>query len=176
MNDPARWAWLGGLPCALCLILFVVALAWIPWGWPGVILSGTHVSGITSWNASPWAFPTLLIFGFCLLVQAILAVWVGVDANRRGLNGFLWGALVFFTCVVGLVVYLIVTRSGAACGPVGPVGSSACRSCGARVQPDFRVCPFCGQPLGNRCANCNRPVATDWKTCPHCATALGSAT
>ena len=51
------------------------------------------------------------IFSFTGLLHIVLAVWVGVDANRRRMNGVLWGLLVFFTSVVGLIVYLIVVQS-----------------------------------------------------------------
>ena len=53
----------------------------------------------------PRPYATLGIWG---LIQAGLGVWVGVDANRRGLSGVLWGLLVFFTGIVGLIVYLLV--------------------------------------------------------------------
>lgn len=135
-----------------------------------------------------WPFHGLL--GIWGLIQIGLAIWVGFDADRRGSNGFLWGLLVFFTGVVGLIVYLIViptmARRGepggeagsalvAAVVPPGPAspGAARCGSCGAQVQADFRVCPECGASL--RCAACERPLQPSWKVCPYCATPVGGA-
>jgi hypothetical protein len=42
------------------------------------------------------------------LINLALAVWVGIDAERRCTQGSLWGLLVFFTSIVALIVYLPV--------------------------------------------------------------------
>ena len=135
-----------------------------------------------------WPFHGLL--GMWGLIQIGLAIWVGFDADRRGGNGVLWGLLVFFTGVVGLIVYLIViptmaerggSGGGAGVGhavamaPPGPSppGTARCGNCGSEVQPDFRVCPGCG--ASQRCRECERPLAASWKVCPYCATPAGGA-
>ena len=56
----------------------------------------------TRWFGSAWGF-----LGFSGLLQLILGVWVGIDAQKRGSNGYFWGLLVFFTSIVGLLVYLL---------------------------------------------------------------------
>jgi RNA polymerase subunit RPABC4/transcription elongation factor Spt4 len=180
MTDPTRWAWIGAIPCTFCFVLLVLALSGIPWGWSGLALAGSTTSQIAGWTGAPWALPAFVTFSFCLLIQLALAIWVGIDANRRGLNGFLWGTLVFFTCIVGLVVYLIVTRSGAVYPPFGTAGGSsaivsACGKCGGAVRTDYRVCPYCGESIGVRCPQCDRPVESGWIACPHCASRLEPA-
>jgi len=130
---------------------------------------------------SPWG---LLSLGG--LIQIGLAVWVGLDAQRRGMNGLLWGLLVFFTFIVGLLVYLIVTQWGpqseSAASPGAPVGFTAasgaaartakgrCPGCEAPLAPDFKLCPYCGTPL--RCDSCGQPAQAGWKLCPHCGNSL----
>jgi hypothetical protein len=52
-----------------------------------------------------------------LLVIVALAVWIALlvlvfrDATRRGMNGALWVAVVFFLHLLGLVVYLVARGS-----------------------------------------------------------------
>lgn len=157
------------------------------------ILRGLHLGGLMPWGFSLGGlFPhgpghSILPFyvwtfaGLGWLLNLILAVWVTLDANRRGMNGVLWGVLVFFTCVVGLIVYLIVagtaTRNGAATHPA-PAGAgpsappASCPGCRGRIEPDFRVCPYCGLTLARRCPSCERSVEAGWKVCPHCAAGL----
>lgn len=127
------------------------------------------------------------LFSFTGLLHVVLAVWVGVDAHRRRMNGVLWGLLVCFTSVVGLIVYLIVvqsptlrnglpgTQGAAAPHRPGPNGSGHCGSCGSRVRRHFRHCPHCGQSLGVACPACGQAVSPDWQVCPRCQHALSSA-
>jgi len=117
-------------------------------------------------------FGPLSVWG---ILQAILAVWVGLDAGKRGLNGILWGLLVFFTGVVGLIVYLLVgpvmqrnntetarPDSTPAAAPTSP----RCPGCNQRVDPQFKVCPYCAKGL--RCRSCDKTIDAGWKVCPYC--------
>lgn len=122
------------------------------------------------------------------LLHLLLALWVWMDANQRGQNGFLWGLLVFFTSVVGLIVYLLLGANGAATTPpaASPQGSpqtppsppprppaaGSCRHCGARLDAGYQVCPYCGTPVQRRCPGCHRAVEASWKICPYCETRL----
>jgi len=45
-----------------------------------------------------------------LLLYFALASIVFIDRRMNGRNGWSWGVLVFFTGVVGLVIYIIVNR------------------------------------------------------------------
>ena len=114
------------------------------------------------------------LFSLGTLLQLVLSVWVGFDANRREMNGFLWGLLVFFTSVVGLIVYLIVvsTSNGRAVAFTPPPATSTCAGCGSSVESRFKVCPYCGRALSSECPGCQRATSPEWKVCPHCATSL----
>jgi len=137
--------------------------------------------GCAGWLGHPgFPWPGLYApLGIWGLIQAVLGVWVGVDANRRGLNGLLWGLLVFFTGVVGLIVYLLVAPSMATRpenAPAAPVvdstGSASrhCPACRAAIRPEFKACPYCGARLV--CSSCGERVEGGWKVCPFCAAPL----
>ena len=117
--------------------------------------------------------------GFMSLLQVALAIYVGFDANRRGMQGFLWGALVLFTSIVGLVVYLIVCsgmfdqakttfHQSQAPPPPGGATVGTCGSCRSPVEPDYKVCPYCGEELDRTCGGCARKQQPGWKVCPYC--------
>ena len=44
----------------------------------------------------------------------------------------------------------------------------ACSSCGQVVQPDWKICPACGEPLPLSCIECGRELKPAWKLCPQC--------
>jgi hypothetical protein len=137
----------------------------------------------TRWFTTPWSF-----LGFSGLLQLILSVWVGVDAQKRGSNGYLWGLLVFFTSIVGLLVYLLWitdamekishevqqarTQTPAAHEPATVVDAvlPGCPVCGGEIEADFKACPACGASL--RCPGCDKTIRKDWKVCPWCTTEL----
>jgi RNA polymerase subunit RPABC4/transcription elongation factor Spt4 len=137
------------------------------------------------WNwGGPWLFwpgwRGLFSIGF--LINLVLAVWVWSDANRRGMQGVLWGLLVFVTSIVGLVVYLIVSSGSISQlngnrsrePQEGAASAGCCSRCRAALQPGFKVCPYCGEPLERKCPSCQRPVHGGWKVCPYCESPLGS--
>jgi uncharacterized membrane protein YhaH (DUF805 family) len=67
-----------------------------------------------------------------------LLVWVARDAKARGMdNAVLWMALVMFTSVVGLIIY-IFSR------PQGEI--EKCHSCGNNRLKGLAKCPSCGNP------------------------------
>lgn len=124
-------------------------------------------------------FP-VAIMGFSTLLHLGLAIWVGIDANRRGMSGFLWGVLVFLTSLVGLIVYLLVAQGQGGKtfrAPNGPGSAHVtatpgegerqrCPSCGEPLDAEFRVCPSCGTRVA--CSECGRAMRGDWKVCPYC--------
>lgn len=150
--------------------------------WPGLQSVSSPLFG--GWGL----FQHWGLLGLGGILQIALAVWVGVDAQRRGLNGLLWGLLVLFTFIVGLLVYLIVAPSlsrsngassfplaaGVATPPAAAPAASAvaasCPSCSAAIESSFKICPYCGTAL--RCASCDLQVQAGWKLCPHCGTTL----
>jgi RNA polymerase subunit RPABC4/transcription elongation factor Spt4 len=102
------------------------------------------------------------------LIQLGLAVWVGIDANRRGSNGLLWGLLVFFAPIVGLVVYLILAPTLGE--PRGGQAGVRCPTCRAAMDASFKLCPYCGE--SQRCGHCSQPLQAGWKVCPQCGTRI----
>lgn len=172
-----------GLACLALILLFMsMGGCWVS------PFRGGHFGPFDFDRGLFWPFHGLL--GIWGLIQIGLAIWVGFDADRRGSNGVLWGLLVFFTGVVGLIVYLIViptmaeredssgraeTGPMAAVAPSGPPPPAAarCGSCGSEIQPEFKVCPECGSSL--HCGECARPLQPSWKVCPYCATPVGGA-
>lgn len=70
----------------------------------------------------------LLLIG----LNIALLIWVARDAKARGLdNSVLWMALVFFTGVIGLIIYVL-----------------------SRPQGDLVQCPFCGNKRLQSSAKC----------------------
>jgi hypothetical protein len=141
---------------------------------------GPFLGGWLGHNSVPFfrMFAPISVWG---LISACLAVWVGVDANKRGSNGILWGLLVFFTGIVGLIVYLLVVgsgmqhRNGAGIFPgqtVQPDQPAArrCPKCQGEISEEFKACPFCGTAL--QCGHCGKPTRGDWKVCPYCTAPL----
>ena len=97
----------------------------------------------------------LVVSCVSLVIALVIAVVVARDANRRGMNGLLWGIGVFLICIVFLPLYLILRkpllapgggavapRPGYALGDRAPSGF--CHKCGAPLQPDARFCGNCG--------------------------------
>ena len=76
-------------------------------------------------------FTMLVLVGICAFL-----VWLYRDASRRygsGLKALCWVVLVISTPVVGLLIYFLVRPSPAV----------LCEHCGAAIQPEFRICPYC---------------------------------
>jgi len=124
-------------------------------------------------------FPVFGLMSLWGVIQVALAVWVGVDASRRGLSGVLWGLLVLFTGIIGLIVYLLVgpgmaSRETAVAAPVVtpavPGSVRRCPGCEAALAAEFKACPYCGRSV--RCKQCERPIEAGWKVCPFCTAAL----
>jgi len=44
------------------------------------------------------------------IVAAAIAIWVAIDANKRGMNGIGWGIGVFLLCIVFLPIYLLTRK------------------------------------------------------------------
>ena len=177
----------GRINPGLAIVLAIVAVAFFLLNSRGCYWGpGFHE---TRWFTTPWSF-----LGFSGLLQLILGVWVGVDAQKRGSNGYFWGLLVFFTSIVGLLVYLLwVTdamekishevnqvkaqspTASTAADPVTVVDAvlPGCPACGGEVEEDFKACPACGASL--RCPGCDKTIRKGWQVCPWCTTRLDGA-
>jgi hypothetical protein len=93
-------------------------------------------------------------FGIGFLIALIIAVLVAQDANKRGMNGVLWGIGVFLLCIVFLPLYLIVRKPVLMMAPPGyppppgpmPGAARMCPACGKYHDGSAQFCPHCGAP------------------------------
>jgi RNA polymerase subunit RPABC4/transcription elongation factor Spt4 len=156
----------------LAIVIAILALGFLLFNSRGCYWSPDMVLHGGGWLGAPWRFLT-----FSGLLQLILGVWVGVDAHKRGSNGYFWGLLVFFTSIIGLLVYLLwVTDAMEKIShevnqvKAQPSEALACPDCGGEVEDGFKACPACGASL--RCPECDKPVRRGWNVCPWCTTGL----
>ena len=71
-----------------------------------------------------------------VVINFLLLVWVARDAKARGMDGaVIWMLLVFFTGIVGLVIYLLSRPNGQLI---------RCGRCGNDRLMAARTCPHCG--------------------------------
>ncbi|MFQ6124865.1 MAG: hypothetical protein ACE5R6_09735 [Candidatus Heimdallarchaeota archaeon] len=109
-------------------------------------------------------------FGMLMMIPwfifgTFLAVWVYHDVEARGQNGALWLVLVFFTMVIGFIIWLLVRSEY----PVVQTGDRTdkrdifeeptartpdsigrdyifCFNCDKRIPVNSIICKFCGEP------------------------------
>ncbi len=75
-----------------------------------------------------------------LAVEVLILVWIYKDAKARGdQNAAIWLVLVFFTHLVGLIVYLLARPKG---------DLAPCGACHNRKMTTLVKCPHCGQESG----------------------------
>ncbi len=142
----------------------------------------SSVHGLGRVNFEPFFGGALVIFWIAVLI------WVYRDAERRKMNGVLWGLLVFIGNLVGLIIYLIVrTESRPAAGTSAPIVTAAagpdapapalccppaCPKCGKPADAKHAFCPFCGESLRPVCPKCGKAVEQGWQVCAHCGERL----
>jgi hypothetical protein len=111
-----------------------------------------------------------------LLIMSVLwaavALWTYYDAERRGMSGLLWGLLVFFGSIVGLIIYLIVRSTSGPETDLVPAHTAKCPSCAKPVQSAFVACPHCGTSLSKKCGHCGKQAEPDWRVCPYCGESI----
>jgi ABC-type amino acid transport system permease subunit len=82
-------------------------------------------------------FGAIAIFVIAIAINIAILLWVKNDATARGMeNPMLWLIIVFFTGLVGLVIYLLVR----------PKGELVVCSCGKKRMQGLPKCPHCGNP------------------------------
>ncbi|MCB9779936.1 MAG: zinc ribbon domain-containing protein [Alphaproteobacteria bacterium] len=52
---------------------------------------------------------------------------------------------------------------------------NTCNACKKELQPDWKVCPFCGTSTQTKCAECGKDIQPEWRACPYCGTATEAA-
>lgn len=91
------------------------------------------------------------------------AVWVAIDSRKKGEEyWWLWTIAAIIAFPVGLIVYVLVTRSD----------RSRCNNCGKEVPHNVNSCPYCGVKCGLFCPSCGQKVEATWRYCPNCTTEL----
>lgn len=68
-------------------------------------------------------------------MHVALLVWVARDAKARGMEGAVWVAIIFFTGLIGLIVYVLSRPEG---------NLVPCRACGNKRLQASALCPHCG--------------------------------
>ena len=131
-----------------------------------------------------------------IIIAGLIAIWVGTDANKRGMNGIGWGIGVFLLCIVFLPIYLIVRKPIQAKQPYGyPQGPQPPQPYGyqppAPPQPpqqgyvppqqSYTPPPPAAPPqtpppapdVGRHfCSSCGSQLASGAKFCPSCGRAV----
>jgi uncharacterized membrane protein len=81
----------------------------------------------------------VIVLGVLHIVLAIaLVVWVARDSKNRGMdNSFMWMILVFFTSLLGFIIYIFSRSQGKLV---------ECPSCKNKRLEASAKCPHCGQP------------------------------
>ena len=112
-----------------------------------------------------WTFfvITMIIVGVILFVLYIkLLIWVYRDAQKRNMDEVIWLLIVFFTGLIGLIIYLIVRdplmakKTEQAPEPKTPQPEPKteekrdvryCSACGSPVTEKAEFCSLCGEKL-----------------------------
>lgn len=89
---------------------------------------------------------------FGLAIVIVITIFVYVDAQKRGMNAFLWALGTLLFCIVFFPLYLILRKpvllvlpppgAPGASGPVG--GARMCPACGRYYEGAAQFCPHCG--------------------------------
>lgn len=102
------------------------------------------------------AAASMLMFLF-MIYWTIIALWVYQNAQMSKLSAPVWGIIVLFTNLAGVLVYLIYKHV-----------NGACVFCGA-VQPrENTFCTECGNKIGKVCAKCGHSIKMTDNYCPKC--------
>ncbi len=95
-----------------------------------------------------------------------LMLWVGYvhnDAARRGMNKWLWTAIVFFVPNgIGFILYFLTRKPMLV----------ACAHCGLEMPPTYRFCPKCATPRQAVCGHCGTPIQPGDLYCNNCGRML----
>jgi RNA polymerase subunit RPABC4/transcription elongation factor Spt4 len=118
-----------------------------------------------------------------------LVAWTVQDVRRRT-RDWIVRIIAFLLVLVfhipGLIIYLIIRPQETLAVVDGRAieeeallqtmeDKLACSQCHKPAQPDYAVCPYCGDRLKQPCASCGRLLALNWAVCPTCATPVRPA-
>jgi len=104
-----------------------------------------------------------LMGGVVLAGWMLLVGYVHNDAAKRGMNRWLWTAIVLFIPnAIGFILYLLTRKQLLV----------ECANCHATIQPTFRFCPKCATPRLAVCGHCNTPIQPGDQYCNNCGRML----
>ena len=106
-----------------------------------------------------WAFfiITMIIVGVILFVLYIkLLIWVYRDAKKRKMDEVIWLLIVFFTFIIGLIIYIVVRDPLIAEKTEQPPKPTAPQpEPKAEEKRDVKYCPACGSPVSEKAEFCS---------------------
>jgi len=156
----------------LTIFVLIAVFILILWGLASFIYFNSSSNGSPFLGCiGPNQFISMFPFIILPILWFAVTFWVFRDAEKRKMNGLLWGLLVFIGSFIGLLIYLII-RTESSDRLNGELKTVHCPSCQKSVEHTFTFCPDCGSQLKNVCKKCNQEVQTDWKVCPHCGAKL----
>lgn len=83
----------------------------------------------------------IALFASLAILLGIQAFWIFKDAEKRGMNKWLWGILGFLNTPTNLLIYLIVSRT--------LYKPKLCLQCGHSNNRTAKYCEACGTALEN---------------------------
>ena len=110
------------------------------------LLCSTPLAAFAQMNDGTGALSNLAGCGCCgsfvaipiviVVINIAMLVWVARDAKARGMdNAILWVLLVFFTSIIGLIIYILSRPQG---------NLVPCPNCGNQKLQAAVRCPHCG--------------------------------
>jgi hypothetical protein len=132
-----------------------------------------------------------LVFAYIVLLWLATAWWAFRDGGRRTSNlgvPYLAAGLVLIATPLlfpfAVIVYRIA-RPGETLAEAyerrlseealrAELGGATCPHCARRTEPEWLLCPTCGERLHRRCAACHGLVDLDWALCAWCGADFGS--
>jgi hypothetical protein len=98
----------------------------------------------TSYSSNNNPFTMLLLiflfYAMVICVWIVVAYWGCKDANKRGQNGLLWGIVIFFGGLLGLLVYIALRNNFKTDTP-----KRICTNGGRSIPFDANICPYCAK-------------------------------
>ncbi len=109
-------------------------------------------------------------------------IWTFRDIRSRSRDALAWIVATLLVALIplfGLIVYLMLRpqetlaeayeRSLEQEALLQAIEEpETCPGCGARVKPDYILCPVCHTRLKQPCPSCRRPLQLHWAICPYC--------
>jgi len=81
----------------------------------------------------------IVLFTSLFIVLSLQSFWIFKDAEKRGMNKWLWGIFGFLNTPTNLLIYLIISRT--------LMQKNICKSCGYNNNKNASYCANCGEIL-----------------------------